>query len=138
MNKVFLIGNLTRDPEMRTTPSGVAVCTFSIAVNRRYAKDKQEKEADYFNIVAWRSLGELCGKYLAKGRKVSVVGELQNRSYDDKEGVKRYVTEIVADEVEFLTPIGSSTSQGHNKRQEDLPDDIMDGFTEIEDEDLPF
>ena len=105
MNKVFLIGNLSKDPELRTTNSGTSVCTFSIAVNRRKDKDGNST-ADFFSIVAWRQLAELCGKYLAKGRKVSVVGELQNRSYEANDGTKRHVTEIVANEIEFLTPKG--------------------------------
>lgn len=137
MNKVFLIGNLTRDPELRTTPSGVGVCSFSIAVNRKFQGKTGEKKTDYFDIITWRSLAELCGKYLSKGRKVAVVGELQNRSYETKDGTKRYVTEILASEVEFLSPVIGST-EGHNKRQEDLPDDIMDGFREVEDDDFPF
>ena len=80
MNKAILIGNLTRDPEVRTTGSGTTVCTFTIAVNRRFQNQAGERVSDFFNIVAWRQLGELCGKYLSKGRKVSVIGEIQNRS----------------------------------------------------------
>ena len=102
MNKVFLIGNLTKDPDVRTTGGGTSVCTFSIAVDRRFKAQNGEKVTDYFNIVAWRQLADLCGRYLAKGRKVSVVGELQNRSYDAKDGTKRYVTEVVADEASFV------------------------------------
>ena len=90
MNKAILIGNLTRDPEVRTTGSGTTVCTFTIAVNRRFQNQAGERVSDFFNIVAWRQLGELCGKYLSKGRKVSVIGEIQNRSYDAKDGSKRY------------------------------------------------
>lgn len=104
MNKVFLIGNLTKDPDVRTTGSGTSVCTFRIAVQRRFANQQGERASDFFDVVAWRQLADLCGRYLAKGRKVAVVGELQNRSYDAKDGTKRYVTEVVADEVEFLTP----------------------------------
>jgi single-strand DNA-binding protein len=103
MNKVILIGNLTRDPDARQTPSGVPVTTFSIAVNRPVSNQQGEREADFFNIVTWRKLAETCAKYLAKGRKVGVVGRLQTRSYDDNTGQKRWVTEIIADEVEFLT-----------------------------------
>ena len=104
MNKVILIGNLTRDPELSETPSGVAVCRFSIAVSRDYAGQDGNRETDFFNITVWRGRAEVCGKYLKKGNKVAVVGSLQNRSYDDKDGNKRYVTDIVASEVEFLTP----------------------------------
>lgn len=104
MNKVVLIGNLTRDPELSETPSGVAVCKFSIAVSRDYANADGNRETDFFNITVWRGRAENCGKYLKKGNKVAIVGSLQNRSYEDKDGVKRNVTEIIASEVEFLTP----------------------------------
>ena len=127
MNKVFLIGNLSKDPELRTTNSGTSVCTFSIAVNRRKDKDGNST-ADFFSIVAWRQLAELCGKYLAKGRKVSVVGELQNRSYEANDGTKRHVTEIVANEIEFLTPKCESKEQAN----------FAEGFTPPDGSDLPF
>ena len=104
MNKVILIGNLTRDPELSETSSGVAVCRFSIAVSRDYANSEGNRETDFFNITVWRGRAENCGKYLKKGNKVAVVGSLQNRSYEDKDGIKRNVTDIVANEVEFLTP----------------------------------
>ena len=104
MNKVILIGNLTRDPELSKTPNGVSVCRFSIAVNREYQNAEGEREADYFNINVWRNQADNCAKFLAKGRKVCVVGSLQNRSYEDKDGVKRTITEITASEVEFLSP----------------------------------
>ncbi len=104
MNKVILIGNLTRDPELTETPSGVAVCRFSIAVSRDYANADGTRETDFFNITVWRGRAENCGKYLKKGNKVAIVGSLQNRSYEDKDGIKRNVTDVVANEVEFLTP----------------------------------
>ena len=104
MNKVILVGNLTRDPELTETPNGIAVCRFSIAVQRDYANAEGKKEADFFNITVWRGRAENCGKYLKKGNKVAVVGSLQTRSYEDKDGIKRNVTDIVASEVEFLTP----------------------------------
>ena len=104
MNKVILIGNLTRDPELTETPSGVAVCRFSTAVSREYANADGARETDFFNITVWRGRAENCGKYLKKGNKVAVVGSLQNRSYEDKDGIKRNVTDVVANEVEFLTP----------------------------------
>lgn len=104
MNKVILIGNLTRDPELSETPSGVAVCRFAIAVSRDYASADGTRETDFFNITVWRGRAENCGKYLKKGNKVCVVGSLQTRSYEDKDGIKRNVTDIVANEVEFLTP----------------------------------
>lgn len=104
MNKVFLIGNLTRDPELSETPSGVSVCKFDIAVNRNFTNANGERECDFLKIVTWRALAENCGNYLSKGKKVSVAGSIQTRSYNDSNGDKRYVTEIIANEVEFLSP----------------------------------
>ena len=103
MNKVILIGNLTRDPELSETPNGIAVCRFAIAVSRNYANSEGNREADFFNVTAWRGLAETCSKYLNKGNKVAVVGSLQTRSYEDKDGVKRNVIDVVASEIEFLT-----------------------------------
>lgn len=103
MNKVYLIGNTTKDAEKNETPSGVAVCKFSIAVNREYKTESGERIADFFNITTWRKTAEVCGKFLKKGSKVAIIGSLQNRTYEDKEGVKRTVTDIIADEVEFLS-----------------------------------
>ena len=109
MNKVFLIGNLTRDPEMRSTQSGVPVCNFSIAVNRRFRNAQTgQQETDFLNIVAWRQLAELCGRYLTKGRKVAVTGSIQTRTYEAQDGSKRSAFDIVADEVEFLSANQSS------------------------------
>ena len=107
MNKVILVGNLTRDPELTETPTGVAVCRFSIAVSRDYANAEGNRETDFFNITVWRGRAENCGKYLKKGNKVAIVGSLQTRSYEDKDGIKRNVTDVVASEVELLTPRGS-------------------------------
>ena len=106
MNKVYLIGNLTRDPELSETTSGVAFCRFAIAVNRTFVNQEGTREADFFNITVWRAQAENCGKFLKKGSKVAIVGSLQNRTYEDKEGVKRTVTDIVANEVEFLSTGG--------------------------------
>ncbi len=104
MNRVILIGNLTRDPELNETPSGVARCSFAVAVTRDYANSDGTRETDFFNITVWRRLAENCGKYLKKGNKVAIIGSLQNRSYEDKDGIKRNVTDVVASDVEFLTP----------------------------------
>ena len=135
MNKVFLIGNLTRDPELSETPSGIAVCKFTIAVSRPTSDG--ERTADYFNIVTWRGQAENCGKYLAKGRKVAVVGTLQNRTYEDKDGNKRTVTEIVANEVEFLSAT-NSTSENKNGSQGQITASQM-VLEEVDDDgDLPF
>ena len=142
MNKAILIGNLTRDPESRTTPSGAVVTTFTLAINRRFANANGVREADFINIVTWRQTAELCARYLAKGRKVCVVGQIQSRSYDAQDGTKRYVTEVVADEVEFL---GSREDGGMNRSRNDIPmppepaaNANIGGFTEVDDDELPF
>ena len=103
MNKVIMIGNLTKDPDVRTTGTGKRVCTLSIAVQRRFGDKGGEIKADFFNVIAWSALAEICGKYLKKGSKVAVSGTVQNRSYEAKDGTKRFVTEVIAEEVEFLT-----------------------------------
>jgi single-strand DNA-binding protein len=104
MNKVILIGNLVRDPERTETANGVAVCRFSIAVSRPFSNADGDRETDFFNITTWRGQAENCCKYLKKGNKIAVVGILQTRTYEDKDGVKKYATDIIANEVEFLTP----------------------------------
>ena len=142
MNKAILIGNLTRDPELRTTASGVSVCTFTLAVNRRFTNQDGVREADFINIVTWRQTAELCARYLSKGRKAAVVGTIQSRSYDAQDGTKRYVTEIVADEVEF---IGSSGASQELKDPAPPPSEpsgyagqSASGFSDIDDDELPF
>ena len=104
MNKIFLIGNLTGDPELRTTPNGVSVCTMNIAVNRRQGGNRDERQTDFFRVTAWRQLGETCSRFLAKGRKIAVIGELSARTYEAKDGTTRVSLEVTADEVEFLSP----------------------------------
>ena len=124
MNKVMIIGNVTRDPELRRTQSGTSVCTFGIAVSRRLTQEQKQsgaQGADFFTVVAWKGTAEACGKYLSKGKKAAVYGRLQTRSYEAKRSAlterseercdrssqqinKRFVTEIVAEEVEFLFP----------------------------------
>lgn len=151
MNKVFLIGNLTKDPEMRSTHSGVSVCNFTITVNRRFKNANGEQETDYLNVIAWRQLAELCGKYLAKGRKVAVTGSIQTRQYEAKDGSKRTAWDIVADEVEFLAPQNqqSSTqsapgayttaaSKDSGTAYAPQPHNDFGGFTQVDDEELPF
>lgn len=116
MNKVFLIGRLTRDPELRYTGSNTAVASFSLAVNRNFTNQAGERETDFINIVVWRKQAENVKNYLSQGSQVAIDGRIQTRSYDDNEGKKRYVTEVVADNVEFLGTKGSNggnqTSQG--------------------------
>ena len=104
MNKVFLIGNLTRDPELSETPSGVAMCRFSIAVNRNYSSGDSERQTDFFNCTAWRSTAETVARYTKKGNKVAVSGSIQLRNYEDNQGVKRTAVDIIVQDVEFLTP----------------------------------
>lgn len=103
MNKVFLIGNITRDPELSETNSGVAVCRFSIAVNRRRTSADAEQQTDFFNVTAWRGLAETVARYCKKGNKVAVSGQIQIRQYEDREGAKRTSVDVVAEEVEFLS-----------------------------------
>lgn len=106
MNKVILIGNLTKDPELTKTNSDISVCRFSLAVTRRWGTN----ETDFFNVVAWRGQADNCSKYLRKGSKVAISGSIQTRTYDANDGSKKYVTEIVADEVQFLSTKGSDDS----------------------------
>ena len=104
MNKVFLIGNLTRDPELSETNTGISLCRFSIAVNRNYSSADSERKTDFFNCIAWRGLGENVARYAKKGNKVAVSGSIELRNYEDRQGVKRTAVDIVAQDVEFLTP----------------------------------
>lgn len=102
MNKVILMGRLTRDPETRyTQTNNTVVSTFSLAVNRRFVKQGEERQADFINIVAWSKLGEFCSKYFKKGQQVGIIGRIQTRTWDDDNGVKHYVTEVVAEEAYF-------------------------------------
>ena len=101
MNKVILIGRLTKDPEVKSTSNQTALCNFTIAVDRRFKDANGNKQADFINCVAWRQTASFIGSYFRKGSKIAVVGNLQSRSYDDNNGQKRYVTEVVVDEVEF-------------------------------------
>lgn len=110
MNKVFLIGRLTRDPELRYTGNNTAVATFSLAVNRNFTNQQGEREADFINIVVWRKQAENVKNFLTQGSQVAIDGRIQTRSYDDNNGQKRYVTEVIADNVEFLGSKNSSNN----------------------------
>lgn len=112
LNRVILIGRLTRDPELRYTPSGVAVTSFTLAVDRPFLNAQNEREADFIPIVTWRQLAETCANYLRKGRLTAVEGRIQVRSYDNNEGRRVYVTEVVADNVRFLEPRGNDAGGG--------------------------
>jgi len=153
MNKVILIGNLTKDPELRYTPNGVAVATFTLAINRPRTNQAGEREADFINIVAWQKLADLCATYLRKGRQAAVEGRLQTRSYENKEGKKVYVTEVVAENVQFLGGKPGEGAGGYDPgfgggskpsgKRDDF-DPFSDPFADagkpinISDDDLPF
>jgi len=143
MNKVILIGNLSRDPEITTTNSGVSVCRFALAVQRRFQNAEGEREADFINIVVWRAQADNCYKYLKKGSKCGVVGSLQTRSYDAQDGTKRYSTDVVAEEVEFLSTKGSSNSEesfepAESGSKSSGKNDVVNKFEPIDDDNLPF
>ena len=152
MNKVFLIGNLTRDPELRTTQTGVSVCSFTIAVNRRRPSNAEagQPEADFFRVTAWRQLGEICAKYLAKGRKVSVVGSVSASAYTGSDGQARASLEVQADDVEFLTPKSEQGDMGGYSAPAPAPAARPaapasygsapqgGGFVQVDEEELPF
>jgi single-strand DNA-binding protein len=157
MNKVILIGRLTRDPELRHTPQGTAVCQITVAVNRRGAQPGQQ-DADFINVSVWGVQAENVARYMAKGRQVAVEGRIQTRNYDDKDGKRVYVTEVIATNVQFLDSKGSGSDNGVNNTQpsnsfdfnqspiQDAPttsveDDPFAAFGEkinVSDNDLPF
>lgn len=128
MNVFVATGRLTKDPEKRTTQNGTSVCTFTLAVDRRYKNANGERETDFFPVVCWRHTADFAAEYLSKGRLVCVHGEMQTRSYE-KDGVKRYVTECVANDMQILTPKGEGAAQ----TQEQEPE-----MTPANDDDLPF
>ena len=143
MNKVILIGNLAADPESRTTQSGVQQCTLRLAVQRRFANQQGQREADFFNVVCWRQTAEFVARYLSKGRKIAVEGSIQNRSYTAQDGSKRYVTEINAEHVEFLDRAPETASQPAAQTEQapnaDPPKQMRaDEFIELPDDELPF
>lgn len=136
MNKVILIGNLADEPKSIMTANGVVKCTFRLATQRRYANQQTgQREADFHSIVVWRQLAELCAKYLAKGRKCAVEGTIQYRSYNAQDGSKRYVTEIVADGVEFLS---SRQQDGGQAPAQNTNTAEQSGFVPVDDDELPF
>ena len=143
MNKVILIGNLTKDPEPFTTQSGISRSTFTVAVQRRFANAQGVREADFIPVVAWRQNADFCNRYLTKGRKVAVEGSMQVRSYDAQDGSKRFVTEVIADNVEAL---GSRDEAGAARPRDNGPTPppapaagpASNDFTEVDDDELPF
>ncbi|MEX0668726.1 MAG: single-stranded DNA-binding protein [Candidatus Saccharimonadales bacterium] len=149
-NQVILVGNLTRDPELKTIPSGQSVATFGMATNRVWTDQNgdQQEQADFHNVVAWAKLAELAEQYLSKGRRVMVIGRLHTRSWEDDDGKKNYRTEIVASEINFLDGPGgseagdasssssSSDSKKSNKKSEDV--EIEDLDEEVDLSEIPF
>ena len=146
MNRLTIIGNLTRDPEQRTTPSGQTVCSFTVAVNRRARRDAQnsQPEADFFRVSAWNQLGETCARYLSKGRKVAVVGPVSVHSYTGNDGQARASLEVMANEVEFLSSRNDGESSGGYSAPEapaapaPAENVVSGGFTTVETDELPF
>ncbi len=147
MNKLFIVGNLTRDPELRTTSAGISVCSFTVAVNRRRPSNAAagQPEADFFRVSAWRQLGENCQKYLAKGRKVAVVGAVSVQTYQGNDGTTRASLEVTADDVEFLSPKGEGgeapafqpqAPAAQTKAAGTVPQG--GGFVQVDEEELPF
>lgn len=137
MNKVILLGRLTRDPELKTTPNGVAVCSFGMAVNRRYKNAEGGYDADFINCVAWRQTGEFVSKYFTKGRMIAVCGSLQTRNYE-KDGRRHYVTEVLVEEAYFTESKGSAEGKPAGKPDDELD---LDGFETLpvpDGDDLPF
>ena len=127
MNKVILMGRLTKDPEVRyTQTNNTLVASFSLAVNRRFVRQGEERQADFINVVAWSKTGEFCSKYFKKGQQVAVIGRLQTRNWEDDKGQKQYVTEVVAEEVYFAdskkeTNQGQAVQEEYNLDEDDLP-----------------
>ena len=141
MNKLTIIGNLTRDPELRTTSAGINVCDFTIAVNRRVRRDAQagQPEADFFRVSAWRQLGENCAKFLAKGRKVCVVGPVSVRTYQANDGTTRASLEVTAEDVEFLSPRNDGEAGAYSApTAAPAAEPQAGGFTAVETDELPF
>ncbi len=151
MNKAILVGNLTRDPEQRTTGSGTPVTSFTVAVNRRFKSQDGTQQTDFINCVAWRGTAEFIAKYFVKGSKIGVVGTIQTRTYDDAQGVKKYVTEVVVDEAEFVTSKAQNPGadrgdygapppqqQQHQPSADELFADELGDFQPLDDAELPF
>lgn len=148
MNKIFIIGNLTKDPELRTTASGVNVCSFTVAVNRRNrSENSNQPSADYFRVNAWRGLAEICSKYLSKGKKVSVTGSVSASAYMGNDNTPRASIDINADDIEFLSPKGDGDEvEGVSavphvappQNVQSLPTVQSNSYVQVDDDDLPF
>ena len=134
MNKVILTGNLTRDPELTETTSGVSICRFAIAVNRNYSGSDGERKTDFFNCTAWRGLGETISRYAKKGKKIAVVGSVEMRNYEDRDGNKRTAVDINVQEAEFLSP--RDTDDDEREAKPTRPSSKLQSFDD--DSDIPF
>ena len=135
MNKVYLIGNLTRDPEISTTTSGISVCRMSIAVSRRFSNAEGGRETDFFNVTAWRGTADNCAKFLKKGNKIAVSGSIQTRTYEKNDGTKGFSVDIIADEVEFLSSRNEGSAEGGASFGSGSP---VSDLQPIDDDNLPF
>ena len=135
MNKVFLLGRLTADPELRQTASNISVTSFTVAVNRRRSAAGDQPEADYFRVTAWRALADNCNKFLAKGRKVAVVGPVMVTTYTANDGTTRASMEVTADDVEFLSPRPEAVQQDTSSPVQPVQ---QASFQQVDDDDLPF
>lgn len=134
MNKVILMGRLTKDPDIRyTQSSNTLVASFSLAVNRRFVKEGEERQADFINIVAWGKTGEFCSKYFSKGQQIGLVGRIQTRTWDDDQGQKHYVTEVIAEEVYFAGDKKNSDNSENNN-----VDTTNTDYDTFQGDDLPF
>ena len=138
MNKIILMGRLTRDVDVKYTQStNVMIASFSLAVNRRFVKEGEERQADFFNITAFGKTGEFCSKYFSKGQQVAVIGRLQNRSWEDEQGQKHYATDVIAEEVYFA----DSKKQSNEYDAKELEDTLNNNgveFNQLDDDSLPF
>lgn len=144
INRVVLVGRLTKDPELRTTPSGVNVATFTLAVNRTFTNANGEREADFINVVVFKKQADNVNKYLSKGSLVGVEGRIQSRSYENQEGRRIFVTEVVADSVQFLEPKNNNQQNSQSQQQRGQAPAGNDPFSnssgpiDIQNDDLPF
>lgn len=146
MNKVIILGNLTKDPELNTTNNGISVCRFTLAVSRRFQNSEGEREADFIPVIVWRGQAENCAKYLKKGSKACITGNLQVRSYEAQDGSKRYSTEVVAEEVEFISSRTNTSDDSDEQPQKSKSEksgktgkaDKVSKFEPVDDDDLPF
>ncbi len=148
MNRVVLLGRLARDPELRATASGIPVCSFTVACDRRFQRQGEERQADFISCVAWRQQAEFLAKYFAKGHRICLEGSIQTRSWTDDKGEKRYATEVMVDHIEFAQSKGEASMGGgmpqaagsYNQRPAApaAPAGDVDSFMPIEEDDLPF